>query len=117
MSCRVTYGFLHSVRLLNSSTISSNLWSRRSWSADARPYLGPYLGPRKYLRFASVILAISRRNSLIRSVISCDIAKKSRGRQAERRAVPYYRMNCVNLGRMHGTLVSGNHPRSRIWIL
>src|SRR5437667_11390915 len=55
-------GFFQSVKVISSSTISCNRWSRRSWSAAAPPSLLCIC-----VRFASLIAAISSRSFLIRS--------------------------------------------------
>ena len=54
--------FFQSVKVISSSRISCNRWSRRSWSAAAPPSLLCIC-----VRFASLISAISSRSFLIRS--------------------------------------------------
>ena len=61
-------GFFQSVRVISSSRISCNRWSRRSWSAAAPPSLLCIC-----VRFASLISAISSRSFLIRSDTSLGI--------------------------------------------
>src|SRR5947208_9765283 len=61
-------GFFQSVRVISSSRISCNRWSRRSWSAAAPPSLLCIC-----VRFASLISAISSRSFLIRSDTSLSI--------------------------------------------
>jgi hypothetical protein len=56
------------VRFISSSRISCNRWSRRSWSAAAVPSLLCI-----WVRFASLISAISSRSFLIRSDTSLGI--------------------------------------------
>ena len=70
-------GFFESVKVISSSRISCNRWSRRSWSAAAPPSLLCIC-----VRFASLISAISSRSFLIRSDTSLGIntAYSSEGR-------------------------------------
>src|SRR6266699_4175194 len=68
-------GFFQSVRVISSSRISCNRWSRRSWSAAAPPSLLCIC-----VRFASLISAISSRSFLIRSDTSLGINSLMNGK-------------------------------------